>query len=45
VPLVVGILSLAFWWALLRKKELMPFLLTLCLYLLCFVGLGDQHVP
>ena len=40
VPLVVAVLSLAFWWALLRKKELMPFLLTLALYLLCFIGLG-----
>ena len=29
VPLLVGILSLAFWWALLRKKELLPFVLTL----------------
>jgi cytochrome d ubiquinol oxidase subunit II len=45
VPLLVGILSVAFWWALLRKKELMPFLLTLGLYLLCFAGLGISMFP
>jgi cytochrome d ubiquinol oxidase subunit II len=45
VPLLVAILSLAFWWALLRKKELMPFLLTLALYLLCFIGLGISMFP
>jgi len=45
VPLLVGILSVAFWWALLRKRELMPFLLTLALYLLCFAGLGISVFP
>ena len=45
VPLLVAILSLAFWWALLRKKELLPFLLTLGLYLLCFIGLGISMFP
>ncbi|WP_066823844.1 cytochrome d ubiquinol oxidase subunit II [Sphingomonas mali] len=45
VPLLVGILSAAFWWALLRKKELLPFLLTLGLYLLCFAGLGISMFP
>jgi len=45
VPLLVSILSVAFWWALLRKKELLPFLLTLGLYLLCFAGLGISMFP
>lgn len=45
VPLLVGALSLAFWWALLNKKELLPFLLTLALYLLCFAGLGVSMFP
>ncbi len=45
VPLLVSILSLAFWWALLRRKELLPFLLTLALYLLCFIGLGISMFP
>jgi len=45
VPIVVSILSLAFWWALLRRRELLPFVLTLCLYLLCFVGLGISMFP
>ena len=45
VPILVAALSLGFWWALLRKKELLPFLLTLGLYLLCFSGLGVSMFP
>jgi len=45
VPVLVAALSLGFWWALLNKKELMPFLLTLGLYLLCFAGLGISMYP
>ena len=45
VPVLVGALSIGFWWALLNKKELLPFLLTLGLYLLCFAGLGISMYP
>jgi cytochrome d ubiquinol oxidase subunit II len=45
VPVLVGALSLGFWWALLNRKELLPFLLTLGLYLLCFIGLGISMFP
>jgi len=45
VPLLLGILSAAFWWALLRKKEGLPFVLTLGLYFLCFAGLGVSMYP
>ncbi|HEX4695945.1 cytochrome d ubiquinol oxidase subunit II [Sphingomonas sp.] len=45
VPVLVAALSIGFWWALLNKKELMPFLLTLGLYLLCFAGLGASMYP
>jgi cytochrome d ubiquinol oxidase subunit II len=45
VPVLVGALSIGFWWALLNRKELLPFLLTLGLYLLCFAGLGISMYP
>ncbi|THD37183.1 MAG: cytochrome d ubiquinol oxidase subunit II [Sphingomonas sp.] len=45
VPVLLGALSVGFWWALLNKKELLPFLLTLGLYLLCFAGLGISMYP
>ena len=45
VPVLVAALSAGFWWALLNKKELLPFVLTLGLYLLCFAGLGISIYP
>ena len=44
VPLLVGALSIGFWWALLNKKELLPFLLTLGAVSALLRRAGDQHV-
>jgi len=45
VPLLVTIFAAAFWWALGKRKELMPFLLALGLFLLSFAGLGISMYP
>lgn len=45
VPLLVAILSIAFWRALARRAELLPFLLVLGLFLLSFAGLGISIFP
>ncbi|MEZ0243936.1 MAG: cytochrome d ubiquinol oxidase subunit II [Sphingomonas sp.] len=45
VPLLVTIFAAAFWWALARRKELMPFLLALGLFGLSFAGLGISMYP
>ncbi|MDF7775423.1 cytochrome d ubiquinol oxidase subunit II [Sphingomonas sp. AOB5] len=45
VPLLVAIFSAAFWWSLKRRKEVMPFLLALGLFLLSFLGLGISMYP
>jgi cytochrome d ubiquinol oxidase subunit II len=45
VPLLVAIFSAAFWWSLKRRKEVLPFLLALGLFLLSFLGLGISMYP
>ena len=45
VPVMVGILGLLFWRALGREAPHAPFLLTLALFALCFVGLGISMYP
>lgn len=45
VPLLVTILSLAFWWSLARKREVLPFFLALAIFLLSFAGLGISMYP
>ena len=45
VPLLVAIFAAAYWWALKRRKEVLPFLLGLGLFLLSFVGLGISMFP
>jgi len=45
VPLVVGILTIALVWTLKTRKERWPFLLTLAIYALCFMGLGISIFP
>ena len=45
VPILVGALGLWFWRALARGAESAPFVLTLALFGLCFVGLGISMYP
>ena len=45
VPLVVAILTAALVWTLKTHKERWPFLLTLGIYALCFMGLGISIYP
>jgi cytochrome d ubiquinol oxidase subunit II len=45
VPILVGVLTLALWRALVAKRELQPFLLTLGLFALSFAGLGVSMYP
>ena len=45
VPILVGIASLAFVRSLRSGGELTPFLLTLFIFLLCFIGLGISVFP
>lgn len=45
VPVLVAILGFLFWRALARGAESAPFLLTLALFALCFVGLGISMYP
>jgi len=45
VPVLVAISSVAFWRSLKAGHELAPFLLTLGVFLLCFVGLGISVFP
>ncbi|MBS3996565.1 MAG: cytochrome d ubiquinol oxidase subunit II [Hydrogenophaga sp.] len=45
VPILVALASLAFVRALQKGHELTPFLLTLFIFLLCFVGLGVSVYP
>ena len=45
VPLLVAILSVAFARSLKAGRELAPFLLTLAVFLLCFVGIGISIFP
>ncbi len=45
VPLLTLIMSYAFWRSLRRGRELAPFLLTLALFALTFVGLGISVFP
>lgn len=45
VPLLVAVLGILFWRALGRAAAHVPFLLTLALFALCFVGLGISMYP
>jgi cytochrome d ubiquinol oxidase subunit II len=45
VPLLVDVLGFLFWRALARGGESAPFLLTLALFGLCFIGLGISMYP
>jgi cytochrome d ubiquinol oxidase subunit II len=45
VPLLVVLVSVAFFWSLRRGAELLPFLMALALFLLGFVGLGISIFP
>ncbi|MGY4396618.1 cytochrome d ubiquinol oxidase subunit II [Sphingomonas sp. UYAg733] len=45
VPVLIAILSLAFWRALGRDAQSMPFLIVLAVFALCFVGLGISIYP
>jgi len=45
VPLLVGIFAFAFWSALKRRREVLPFVLALGLFLLSFMGLGISMYP
>ncbi|HEX2891342.1 cytochrome d ubiquinol oxidase subunit II [Vineibacter terrae] len=45
VPLLVAAVSLAFWRAIRRRAERLPFLLALALFLLSYVGLGISLYP
>ncbi|AJP72592.1 cytochrome d ubiquinol oxidase subunit II [Sphingomonas hengshuiensis] len=45
VPLLVAVLAFAFWRALVRKSDVLPFLLALGLFLLSFAGLGISLYP
>ena len=45
VPVLLGIASLAFVRSLKSGGELAPFLLTLSIFLLCFIGLGISVFP
>ncbi len=45
VPLLVSLLSVLFWRAIAREQQLAPFLLTLGIYLLSFMGLGISFYP
>ncbi|WP_426193168.1 cytochrome d ubiquinol oxidase subunit II [Massilia sp. DWR3-1-1] len=45
VPLLVALASYAFTRSLRAGRDLAPFLLTLCVFLLCFVGIGISIFP
>ena len=45
VPLLVAILAFAFYRALVKRREVMPFFLALGLFLMSFVGLGISMYP
>jgi cytochrome d ubiquinol oxidase subunit II len=45
VPLLVTICAVTFFWSLKRNAELLPFLMSLALFLLGFVGLGISMFP
>ena len=45
VPILVGLLALFFWRAISARAEISPFLLTLGIFLLCFIGLGISIFP
>jgi len=45
VPLLVALVALALWRALHRRREALPFLLTLCLFVLSYLGLGISLWP
>ncbi|HEX8303033.1 cytochrome d ubiquinol oxidase subunit II [Sphingomonas sp.] len=45
VPVLVALLSFAFWRALARKAEILPFILALAVFLLSFAGLGISIFP
>jgi cytochrome bd ubiquinol oxidase subunit II len=45
VPLITSILSLALFWSLAKRKEVLPFLLALGLFLLGMAGLGISMWP
>jgi cytochrome d ubiquinol oxidase subunit II len=45
VPLLVAIFAFAFWRALARRSEVLPFVLALGLFLLSFAGLGISMYP
>ena len=45
VPLLVAIASFLFWRALKLRHERAPFLIALCIFLLCFAGLGVSMFP
>jgi cytochrome d ubiquinol oxidase subunit II len=45
VPLLVAAVSLAFWQAIRRRAEQLPFLLALALFVLSYIGLGISLYP
>ncbi|MCC6470572.1 MAG: cytochrome d ubiquinol oxidase subunit II [Alphaproteobacteria bacterium] len=45
VPLLVAIVALALWRALRRRRQALPFVLTLCLFVLSYLGLGISLWP
>ncbi|MES2441415.1 MAG: cytochrome d ubiquinol oxidase subunit II [Pseudomonadota bacterium] len=45
VPLLVAIFAFAFWRSLAKRREVMPFVLALGLFLLSFAGLGISMYP
>lgn len=45
VPLLVAILGVLFWRALARRREVLPFLIALGIFLLSFAGLGISLYP
>jgi len=45
VPILVALLGVLFWRALGREAQHLPFLLSLALFALCFVGLGISMYP
>lgn len=45
VPILVGLLALGFWRTIKARREVPPFLLTLGIFLLSFIGLGISIFP
>ena len=45
VPILVGAIALLFWRALGRGAQILPFMLTIAVFGLCFIGLGISMYP